>query len=1272
MPEIKNNFIQGKMNKDLDDRLLPNGQYRDGFNIKISKSENSDVGTVQNVKGNNYAAGSATLTLPRTYHPNNHTGEGDPLLDTIGYYADSLDGYIFWFVTSFTGSTSDDILNTTYTKTINIPASDVNHDDDSSPNTTIEISNASNYTIEPGMKVTGSNVVSDTFVQSVTISNNTATVRLNKIQSGQTSLDSQSLTLTHTCRIYYMNPKLNISPTVLIDNDKLNFSKGHHIHHVNLINNLLFWTDNYNQPRRINIDLAINGNTYIDDDFFEDKISVAQYMPYSCPKVKMDKVDGTIIEGNISLETLNNTNRTDLSNGTHTVNLTDSGVSTSGIGEDASFVVTVSGQTITKINFTSPGKGFVAGDTITMTPALSWIPSGLGSTNIVITLRGSELIKNSKHIENKFVKFGYRFQYENNEYSIISPFTQTCFMPGKDKIINKGSFLDGQSGMISTNDALDAYRNTTVDSMLNAINRVHLFIDLPSSTTIVNNGSADAGPITTVPNSHLIGTSHTIHGVNQVDASNNAIAQNDLVLTERGDEYIVNSLSISNNSNSTLTTTKRITPSIVANERLYFFDPPPAYTNPLNIKKVEIVYVESNSVAVKVVEVIDLNNSTSYSHRVEPITNTKGNLVYGISYVYNSSKPIKTLPSNEITRVMDSVPVKAHAQEMSGNRIIYGNFKQNRPISQAITTDSFTVSNGNQAKLNNSYLLSSLKSVREYSVGLVLSDRYGRQSTVFLPDEATTFVRPQDTQTTGAPGVSPGGTWSLDDIWSHSVLQLQFNSTIQDVYHPETNPLGWYSYKVVVKQPEQEYYNVYAPNLIDNIPAANKKSWLVLYGDNINKVPRDITDVSTETGLAGSNEELLPTVQFLDGNTGYSRNPNNDYFSVISIGKASEHNATVQNFTGASGNEILPDLYKSITDPLLAELPNGLGFDYSGGASALNQLVVLETKPVSSMLDIYFETSTSGLISDLNESILASTGALPSQISITSTTFTEANQSGTIIGVLSSNDSSGNQLSGESYILVSVFDFGGNNRTSEFQINGSQLKTTTTFTHQNRPTDDFLATIQVTDNAGNTFNENIQLELLNIGPTIFSGGGSMNIGVNTEDGTEIRTIVATNGSVNSLTNTQGLSYAITLGNSENKFSIHSFTGVISTVGTFALNDSHTIQITVEDAGGLQATTNLTITVVAVSRTSFYRSTLGKSTAALACGESTAIKVFHDGDNILPVNGDKVFTTATGTTVFDSQNLFHSMTEDPAGNNDGVSTSRFKTNSSGVVSDAAAC
>ena len=52
MPEIKHNFTGGKMNKDADERLIPNGQYKAAMNIQVSTSENSDVGTVQNILGN--------------------------------------------------------------------------------------------------------------------------------------------------------------------------------------------------------------------------------------------------------------------------------------------------------------------------------------------------------------------------------------------------------------------------------------------------------------------------------------------------------------------------------------------------------------------------------------------------------------------------------------------------------------------------------------------------------------------------------------------------------------------------------------------------------------------------------------------------------------------------------------------------------------------------------------------------------------------------------------------------------------------------------------------------------------------------------------------------------------------------------------------------------------------------------------------------------------------------------------------------------------------
>ena len=52
MPEIKHAFSQGKMNKDLDERLVPNGQYRNAMNVQVSTSEGADTGTLQNILGN--------------------------------------------------------------------------------------------------------------------------------------------------------------------------------------------------------------------------------------------------------------------------------------------------------------------------------------------------------------------------------------------------------------------------------------------------------------------------------------------------------------------------------------------------------------------------------------------------------------------------------------------------------------------------------------------------------------------------------------------------------------------------------------------------------------------------------------------------------------------------------------------------------------------------------------------------------------------------------------------------------------------------------------------------------------------------------------------------------------------------------------------------------------------------------------------------------------------------------------------------------------------
>ena len=52
MAEIKNTFLQGRMNQDLDSRILPEGEYREAINLMISRSEGSTVGEFENLLGN--------------------------------------------------------------------------------------------------------------------------------------------------------------------------------------------------------------------------------------------------------------------------------------------------------------------------------------------------------------------------------------------------------------------------------------------------------------------------------------------------------------------------------------------------------------------------------------------------------------------------------------------------------------------------------------------------------------------------------------------------------------------------------------------------------------------------------------------------------------------------------------------------------------------------------------------------------------------------------------------------------------------------------------------------------------------------------------------------------------------------------------------------------------------------------------------------------------------------------------------------------------------
>ena len=87
MANIKRNFIQGIMNKSLDERIIPNGQYVDALNIRLGSTEESEIGSVELSKGN-------TQLSVLEYNGTELSSQAK----CIGAYEDGARETIYWFV----------------------------------------------------------------------------------------------------------------------------------------------------------------------------------------------------------------------------------------------------------------------------------------------------------------------------------------------------------------------------------------------------------------------------------------------------------------------------------------------------------------------------------------------------------------------------------------------------------------------------------------------------------------------------------------------------------------------------------------------------------------------------------------------------------------------------------------------------------------------------------------------------------------------------------------------------------------------------------------------------------------------------------------------------------------------------------------------------------------------------------------------------------------------------------------------------------------------
>ena len=984
MPQIVNTFLKSKMNKDLDNRLIPNGEYRDANNLQISRSQGSEVGEFENVLGNEQLAYLYTGRVGSKY-----SGK------IIGQFTDETENIIYIYSAGYTGAgrCPRDFV---FTAQPNTAQSGITTIQLFTP-TGVKV-NAAVCGVQVGMSLWGDNwdgqpsgaggqEVDPVVTEIKTNGQIVISQAVDFAASAGIGIPGDTINIGFTNTIHEYNVNTGIL-TLLVRGSFLNFHQDFRIYGINLIEDLLFWTDNRNQPRKINVSLA-NPTSLISPTHYinEDQISVAKYYPYEAPLVLHQTVlnidsgaqnlilkgydltcvlgedvtpikigdivsgfpgqgeeelwnvidiipedpivptpavitiynnfkdgDGTAnmqpgtwdettdIELKFSSSTMKNSASRLFKRGfDSTVKNAPGAIAAGGLVEiKYPFNNTSSdpssqpsprvGDFITSETLKNPSGtvGITVEDEVIITSIESYAYIPIGNEEVVVKLNkdievvatgddisvavnpnfDDEFTGDPDLIEEKFIRFSYRFKFEDDEYSLAAPYTQICFIPRHD-----GYYGGGKNEQLQ--EMVNNYDSSIVEWFVNKVDTVSLNLPLPDG------GQTPAEAISTLIDGY-------------------------------------------------------------------------------KVKSIEILYKESDALSTKILEVIDINAASSTFVKEIPITTAGVGPQWFYQFDYKSIKPYRTLPTSEQNRVYDNVPLKALGQEISANRVIYGNFLQKHTPPAGLNYEVLQADKSVEYNNYAQYPNHSVKQNRNYQVGFVLSDRYGRASSVVLSSNdsnpalsgSTIYIPYKAWNDVGGPeaNVATGVTSSLESVysWLGNALRVKVNSGITQLTNNEltgepglykseedtsvdnltiitggggyvvgeiitfkydglvgigagsgltievvseaagvvtgvqiidrgnnyfngqeliqntttgagagieisievydANPTGWQSYKLVVKQQEQEYYNVYLPGYVSGYPVLLSKevgrvAFSVLLGDNINKIPRDLNEV---------------------------------------------------------------------------------------------------------------------------------------------------------------------------------------------------------------------------------------------------------------------------------------------------------------------------------------------------------------------------------------------------------------------------------------------
>jgi hypothetical protein len=898
MAEIKNTFLKSKMNKDLDDRLIPNGEYRDAQNISVGKSEDADVGALENIIGN----ANITENLPEGYAST---------CEIVGYFSDNTNNKIITFVTNYK---------------------------DPNPSSPTYLSVANTYSPSTDFPLAGS------------------------YQS-------------HICIYDQDNPDYSI----IVSGDFLNFSTTNKVLGVSLIEDLLFFTDNRNQPRKININSAINNSNYYST---EDTISVAKYNPYEAISL-LKKVSKKTTSASTNSSTINVENTDDIEVGMIVVAKNVDG--TTAI-EGLNFV-TVDSKTSNTVTLSTQ-----IGATTVLIPYNATV-----SDNATVTFLKSTMTKEDPAdgwpgdpdlLEDKYVRFSYRFKFDDGEHSLMAPFTQIAYVPK-----NKGYFREGDE------DA--SYRSTILEFMENEMNNMELLIPLPSKGADLESQykithldvlykESDALsvkvletlPINTIPSSDLQTNIYSY----QYQSRKPYKTLPEFETTRVYDKVPIRALSQETSGN-----------------RVIYGNFHDRYSSPNSID----YYVGSFA-----------KGTVNFDSWVEyPNHTLKQNRNYQVGFIlcdkFGRQTPVILSP-------VDLTGIETGTSEFKGGSTIYNQYYDgsNQPVIKNWFGDAIKVvvqnkiSNGvndtNNLSQAGLYAIqyqnpafsgigfsidsASFTDSSQDELSFTLDSSNSDNASVprigdYLRGEYRDYVKVTSVDSTSAPTYVVQSDGAISDSY---LYKDNLSNDIKFAYI--INQVGWYSYKIVVKQTEQEYYNCYLPGILDGYPAHvgtspyptdedGKTAHIVLINDNINKIPRDLSEVGPDQKQYRSSVQLFGRVQnnFVSATTS-----NTQYFPGSSTDTASTIATANDLNMGYAHVQTVDNFYQLDTNPLIARIST---LQQSIGVTNANMepfLAVYETEPVNSLLDIFWETTTTGLISDLNEDILTGSNA---PIGITPTGF---------------------------------------------------------------------------------------------------------------------------------------------------------------------------------------------------------------------------------------------------------------------------------------------